>query len=49
MIIEIPAYDSDQLPDDSKPKALTHESKAVFHWPPDRLWPFIDRRSEGDT
>ena len=35
MIIEVPAYDFDQPPDDSKPKDLTHESKAVFHWPPD--------------
>jgi hypothetical protein len=49
MIIEVPAYDSDQPPDDSKPKDLTHESKAVFHWPPDCLWPFMDRGSEGDT
>jgi len=40
MISEVPTYDSDQLRDDSKPKDMTHESKAVFHWPPDCLWPF---------
>jgi hypothetical protein len=49
MIIEIPTYESDQLPDDSKSKAPTHESTALFHWPPGCLWPFMDRRSEGDT
>jgi hypothetical protein len=37
MIIEVPAYDYDQLPDESKPKDLTHKSKAVFQWPPDCL------------
>ncbi len=49
MITEVPAYDSDQPPDDSKPKDMTHESKGVFHWPPDCLWPFKEQRSESDT
>jgi hypothetical protein len=49
MIIDLPSYDPDHFPDDSKPKDLTHKSKAVFQWPPDCLWPFIDHGSEKDT
>jgi hypothetical protein len=41
MIIDLPSYDPDYLPDDSKPKDWAHKRKAVFQWPPDRLWPFI--------
>jgi hypothetical protein len=42
MIIDLPSYDPDYLPDDSKPKA-------AFQWPPDCLWPFIGQGSEMDT
>jgi hypothetical protein len=49
MIIDLPSYDPDYLPDDSKPKDFTHKPKAVFQWPPDCLWPFIDQGSEKDT
>jgi hypothetical protein len=49
VIIEVPVYDPDQLPDDSKPNGLTHKSKSVFHWPPDCLWPFMEHRSDDDT
>jgi hypothetical protein len=49
MMIDLLSYDPDHLPDDSKPKDLTHKSKAVFQWPPDCLWPFIDHGSEKDT
>jgi hypothetical protein len=49
MITEVLSYDSDPLPDDSKPKDPTHKSKAVFQWPPDCLWPYIERGSENDT
>jgi hypothetical protein len=42
MIIELPAYDTDQLPDKSKSKELPRKAKAVFQWPPDCLWPFMD-------
>jgi|HubBroStandDraft_1064217.scaffolds.fasta_scaffold69755_2 hypothetical protein len=49
MIIEVPASDSDHLPDNLKPKDLTYKSEAVFHWPADCLWPFTDHRSEGDS
>jgi hypothetical protein len=48
MIIEVPAHDSDQLPDDSKSKDLTLKSKAAFQWPPDCLWPFMDHELESD-
>jgi hypothetical protein len=49
MTIEVPAYDSDEFPDGSKLKDLAHKSKAMFHWPPDCLWPFIDHGPETDT
>jgi hypothetical protein len=49
MIIDLPSYDPDYFPDDSKPKDLAHKPKAVFQWPPDCLWPFIDHGSENDT
>jgi hypothetical protein len=49
MIIDVPSYDSDHLPDNLKPKDLTSNSEAVFHWPTGCLWPFGDQRSEGDT
>jgi hypothetical protein len=49
MIIEVPAYDYDQLPDESKPRDLTHKSKAVFQWTPDCSWPFMDHGPESDT
>jgi hypothetical protein len=42
VIFDLPSCDSDHLPDDSKPKVLTCKPKAVFQWPPDCLWPFID-------
>jgi hypothetical protein len=48
MTIEVPAPDSDHFRDDSNPNDLTYESKAVFHWPRDCLWPFSDNKSEGD-
>ena len=44
MIIELPAYDTDQPPDESKSKELTRKAKAVFQWPPDCLWPFMERQ-----
>jgi hypothetical protein len=34
---DLPSYDSDHRPEDSKPKDLAHKSKAVFQWPPDCL------------
>jgi hypothetical protein len=46
MIIEVPAHESEQLPNDAKPKDLVHKSKTTFHWPPDCLWPFIEHGSE---
>ena len=49
MIFDLPSYDFDYLPDDSKPKVLTRKPKLVFQWPPDCLWPFIDHGSEKDT
>jgi hypothetical protein len=49
MIFDLPSYDSDYLPDDSKQQVLTRKPKAVFQWPPDCLWPFIDHRSEEET
>jgi hypothetical protein len=49
MIFDLPSCNSDCLPDDSKPKPLTRKPKAVFQWPPDCLWPFIDHGSEKDT
>jgi hypothetical protein len=49
MLIELPAYDTDQLPDESKSKELTRKAKAVFQWPPDCLWPFMDAAPGTDT
>ena len=49
MTIEVPAYDSDEFPDGSKLKDLAHKSNAMFQWPPDCLWPFIDHGPETDT
>ena len=49
MIIELPPYDPDYFPDDSEPKDFAHRPKAVFQWPPDCLWPFIDHGSKKDT
>jgi hypothetical protein len=49
MIIEVPVYDPDRLPDDSKPNGMPHKSKAVFHWSPDCLWAFMEQRSVDDT
>ncbi len=46
MIIDVPAHESEQLPNDAKPKDLVHKSKATFQWPPDCLWPFIEHESE---
>jgi|HubBroStandDraft_4_1064222.scaffolds.fasta_scaffold07070_6 hypothetical protein len=42
MIMEVPANDSGQRPDDPSSKDLTHKPKAVFQWPPDCLWPYTD-------
>jgi len=49
MIIEVPAYDTDQLPDDLKSKDPIHKAKATFYWPPSCLWPFIDHGPEEDA
>jgi hypothetical protein len=49
MIFDLPYYHADYLPDDSNPTVLTRKPKAVFQWPPDCLWPFIDHGSEKDT
>jgi len=46
MIIDVPAHESEQLPNHTKPKDLVNKSKATFHWPLDCLWPFIEHESE---
>jgi hypothetical protein len=49
MIIDVPAYDSGQRPDEASSNHLTHKPKAVFQWPPDCLWPFMDEPPGTDT
>jgi hypothetical protein len=51
MIIEVPRYGDDQLPDDEQRKlaVLPYKPKATFQWPPDCLWPFIDHGPENET
>jgi hypothetical protein len=49
MINDLPSCDPDHLPDDSKPKVLTRKPKAVFQWPPDYLWPFMEHKLRTDT
>jgi hypothetical protein len=41
-----PSPDPKLQPDESKPSELppARPNKAAFHWPPDCLWPFIDRQ-----
>jgi len=51
MISKAPSHESDQRPDD-KPKklqVLTYKPKAIFRWPPDCLWPFLDDGLDRDT
>jgi hypothetical protein len=51
MITEVPSHVVDKHHDDELKNvtALTHKPKAVFQWPPDCLWPFIDHEEKGDT
>jgi hypothetical protein len=49
MIVEVPAYDSGQRPDEASSKDLTHKPEAAFQWPPDYLWPFMDAPPRTDT
>jgi hypothetical protein len=51
MIIEVPAYGSDQLPDDELKNLQdpTCKPKATFQWPPDCLWSLMDDGPESDT
>jgi hypothetical protein len=51
MIIEQPSGSVDRLRD-NEPKIVqvpTYKPKAIFQWPPDCLWPFMDDGSENDT
>jgi hypothetical protein len=51
MIIEQPTGSVDHLPD-NEPKtaqAPTYKPKAIFQWPPECLWPFMDHGSENDA
>jgi hypothetical protein len=51
MIIEAPSHRSDQLTGDEQKKLtiLTYKPKATFRWPPDCMWPFLDRGLQKDT
>ena len=51
MIIGVPSYGSDQLPDDEQKKLTvpTYKPKATFHWPPDCVWPFMDHEPKNET
>jgi len=49
MMIDLPLYDTDKLPDDVKSKDLIHKAKATFYWPPSCLWPFMDHGPEEGT
>jgi hypothetical protein len=51
MISKVPAYGSDELPDDElkNVQGPTYKPKATFQWPPNCLWPFIDHGSDNDT
>ena len=45
-----PSPDPDQRPNEPrKSELLTARPKATFQWPPDCLWPFIDRGSDSET
>jgi hypothetical protein len=51
MMIDIPSRGLDKLPDDERTKLTvpTPKAKAVFQWPPDCLWPFMDDAPGTDT
>jgi hypothetical protein len=45
-----PSPDPDQPPDETTPSEhLTVRPRATFQWPPDCLWPFIDRNRDTDS
>ena len=51
LIRKVPSRESDQSPDDKlkKLQVQTRKPKAVFQWPPDCLWPFMDDAPTTDT
>jgi hypothetical protein len=54
MINRIPFADpspdrDDQCGELNPPELLVIRPKATFQWPPDCVWPFIDRKSDSDT
>jgi hypothetical protein len=54
MINRIPFADpspdrDDQCGELNPPELLVIRPKAAFQWPPDCVWPFIDRKSDSDT
>ncbi len=45
-----PSPDPHKHPDERRPsELLTTKPKATFQWPPDCLWPFIDRGWDSET
>jgi hypothetical protein len=49
MTIDLPSYETDHLADGSTPNNLIRKPEAIFHWPPDCLWPFVDDALMADT
>jgi hypothetical protein len=51
MISKTPSHESDPLFDDElkKLQVSTYKPKAIFRWPPDCLWPFMDDGSDRDA
>jgi hypothetical protein len=45
-----PSLDPDQDPDELRPSTLlTTRPKATFQWPPECLWPFLDRGRDKES
>ena len=54
MMYRIPFADpspdrDDHYEEPTLPEVLTSRTKAAFQWPPDCVWPFVDRASDSDT
>jgi len=51
MIIELPSHNVDQFPDNERKNLQlpTYKPRAIFQWPPDCLWPFMDDPPGTDT
>jgi hypothetical protein len=48
--LTVPSPDPDQHPNEPrKSEPLTARPKVTFQWPPDCLWPFIDRGWDSET